>query len=214
MGNGPSLLHNDLNALAGEVTIVSNAHYLMWGDLDYVPTYLTVEDMLVAEDRCAELSRLRDVTTIFPLDVHRLMGPAEDRRLYVNFHRQYWPYPRFTHDFTRRVYWGGTVTYLNLQLAAHLGCHEIFLIGFDHNYSVPAGTPAGGVIESVSDDVNHFHPDYFGPGYRWHDPNVARMEQGYRYARAELERARIVVRNATVGGHLEVFERVSFEEVV
>src|SRR4051812_35078239 len=44
MGNGPSLLKSDLNSLRDEVTIVSNAHFLIWDQLDYVPTILTVED--------------------------------------------------------------------------------------------------------------------------------------------------------------------------
>ena len=49
--------------------------------------------------------------------------------------------------------------------------------------------------------MNHIHPDYFGPGYRWHDPNVARMEAAYHCARRELESAGITVMNATAGGH-------------
>ena len=62
--------------------------------------------------------------------------------------------------------------------------------------------------------MNHIHPDYFGPGYRWHDPNVARMEAAYRCARRELESAGITVMNATAGGHLEVFDRVAYDSLL
>jgi hypothetical protein len=211
MGNGPSLLKCDLNRLGSEVTIVSNAHYLIWDQLTYVPSFLAVEDRLVAEDRAAELRSLTGITKIFPFDLRDVLGPAQEGMLYINFPRNYTPFPRFSHDLTKRGFWGGTVSFLNLQLAAFLGCRSIVLIGFDHNYVVPSAEIQNNVIHSQVEDVNHIHPDYFGPGYRWHDPNVARMELSYRLARTELESSGVRVCNATVGGHLEVFERVSYD---
>lgn len=211
MGNGPSLLECDLNLLAREVTIASNAHYLIWDSLTYVPTFLTVEDRLVAEDRASELRAVEGPTKVFPFDLRHLLGPAESDMIYLNFLRSYRGFPRFSHDLSRRCYWGGTVSFLNLQLAAYLGCSTIVLIGFDHNYVVPSDGIADHVIESRVPDVNHIHPDYFGPGYRWHDPNVARMEVAYRQARQALESVGVRVVNATPGGRLEVFERVPFD---
>jgi hypothetical protein len=127
--------------------------------------------------------------------------------------REYPGFPRFSGEFDRVCYWGGTVTMLNLQLAHYLGCDPIYLIGFDHNYRVPANLESD-VILSQADDVNHFHPDYFGKGYRWHDPMVERMESAYRVAREFLEAHGVKVFNATAGGRLEVFERVRYDEVV
>lgn len=213
MGNGPSLLKCDLNRLAGEVTIVSNAHFLIWDQLKYVPTFLTVEDTLVAADRGRELRALTNITKVFPLDVRHLLGAADAQTIYVNFDRHYQPFPEFSFDFERIAYWGGTVSYFNLQLAAYLGCNPIVLIGFDHSYQVPVDQIRDHVIVSQQEDVNHIHPDYFGPGYRWHDPNVARMEAAYRCARRKLESAGISALNATVGGHLEVFDRVPFNSL-
>ena len=37
-----------------------------------------------------------------------------------------------------------------------------------------------------SDDPNHFHPDYFGKGFRWHDPQVNKMIEAYQRPRSEL----------------------------
>jgi len=214
MGNGPSLLACDLNRLASEVTLVSNAHYLIWDQLSYTPTLLSVEDRLVAEDRADELKGLRGITKIFPYDLRPILGPGGPDTLFVNFLRRYEPFPQFSDDLTNRVYWGGTVSFLMLQIASFLGCNPIILIGFDHNYVVPTRTESDDtVIHSHAADVNHIHPDYFGPGFRWHDPNVDRMELGYRCARRELERRGVAVLNATVGGRLEVFERASFAEL-
>ena len=214
MGNGPSLLKSDLNELASEVTIVSNAHYLIWDQLDYVPTFLTVEDQLVAEDRAPQLRQLTGVTKVFPLDLHSHFGAADENTLYVNFPREYRSFPRFSHDFSKRVYWGGTVSYLNLQFAAYLGFATIVLLGFDHNYVVPREEITDTVIHSKVADVNHIHPDYFGPGYRWHDPNTERMERAYRFARRELDAAGREVINATVGGRLEVFQRAPLSSIL
>jgi hypothetical protein len=214
MGNGPSLLECDLNQLSSEITIVSNAHYLIWDQLTYVPTFLAVEDRLVAEDRADELKCLAGITKIFPFDLRDLLGPARENKIYLNFPRNYQPFPKFSQDLAKRGYWGGTVSFLNLQIAAYLGCNPIILIGFDHNYVVPSNDIRNNVIQSQAKDVNHIHPDYFGPGYRWHDPNISRMELAYSHARQELEKSGVQVLNATVGGHLEIFERVSFDSVL
>jgi hypothetical protein len=215
MGNGPSLLKSDLNLLRNEITIVSNAHYLIWDRLTYVPSFLTVEDPLVAEDRGHELRSLQGPTKVFPLDLQHFLGPARDDTIYLNFLRDYPRFPRFSYDLVKRCYWGGTVSVMNLQLAAYLGCTTVVLVGFDHNYVVPTDQIGiGKVIESQESDVNHIHPDYFGPGYRWHDPEVDRMEVAYRGARRALEKIGVRVINSTVGGRLEVFDRASVESVL
>ncbi len=214
MGNGPSLLKCDLNMLAGEITIVSNAHYLIWENLKYVPTFLTVEDRLVAEDRANQLVSLEGITTLFPFDLANFLGEAGESKLYIRFDRLYKPFPKFSPRLDKVGYWGGTVSYMNLQLAHYLGCNPIIMIGFDHNYVVPNKTKiVDNVIKSDDVDVNHIHPQYFGPGYRWHDPNVARMEIGYEYANQYLQKKGVKVYNATVGGHLEVFERRDYDDL-
>jgi hypothetical protein len=208
MGNGPSLLKCDLKLLQDEITISSNAQYLIWDKMGFSPNFLTVEDRLVAEDRCEELNAIRQTTKIFPLDLSYCLKNIGET-IFVNLVRDYKHFPRFSEDFSRIVYWGGTVSALNLQLAYYLGCKEIYLIGFDHDYKI-SGKIDNLVITSETEDVNHIHPDYFGKGYRWHDPNLARMEQSYIEARRFLEAKGIVVKNATAGGKLEVFERVEY----
>ena len=214
MGNGPSLLSCDLNRLARETTIVSNANYLMWDQLDYVPTFLTVEDSLTAEDRASDLQSLQGCVRIFPFDLRRFLGDSGETLLYLNLLRNYAPFPKFSWNVAHHAYWGGTVSFLNLLIAAFLGCNPIILIGFDHSYVVPASETDNVVIRSHDADVNHFSPDYLGPGQRWYAPNVPRMEAAYRHAHGELEQAGYKVLNATPGGKLEVFERVSLDSIL
>jgi hypothetical protein len=212
LGNGPSLLKTDVRRLRAEVTIGSNALFLIFEQMGYRPTYHTVEDLLVAEDRAGELNAMRGTIKIFPRDLAYCLQP-DAATLYINFRRNYAGFPRFSEAFDRICYWGGTVSMLNLQLAYYLGCNPIYLIGFDHSYRVPPHLSSH-IIHSQADDVNHIHPDYFGKGYRWHDPMVERMELAYRTARQFLDARGVRVYNATAGGKLEVFERADFGEVV
>jgi hypothetical protein len=209
LGNGPSLLKCDLSKLKSEITIASNANFLIWDQTGFQPSYLTVEDRLVAEDRKTELNSIKNVTKIFPRDLRHFLK-LDAATLYINFLRRYVPFPKFSEKFDEKVYWGGTVSFLNLQLAFYLGCTEIYLIGFDHSYIVPSNI-INHVITSEKDDVNHIHPNYFGKGYRWHDPNVDRMELAYILAKSTLENNAVKIQNATVGGKLETFQRIDYE---
>ena len=213
IGNGPSLKKLDLKVLQNELTIGSNGIFLIREEMGFLPTFLTVEDNLVAEDRSNQLNSLSGTIKIFPHDLAYCLLPDEST-IFVNFVRQYRTFPRFSENFAEIAYWGGTVTFMNLQFAYYLGCREIYLIGVDHNYKLPDPSKiVDTVITSDADDVNHIHPDYFGKGYRWHDPKVERMEESYRFAQSFLQNHGIQSYNATLGGKLEVFARKSFDDL-
>lgn len=213
LGNGPSLLKCDLSLLKNEITVASNANFLIWDSLEFIPSFLTVEDNLVAEDRSKELSEINSTVKIFPEDLLYCLKPDQNT-IFVNFKRNYDDFPKFSEKFEEVVYWGGTVSYLNLQLAYFLGCTEIYLIGFDHSYQVPDKSKISNfVITSDNDDVNHIHPDYFGKGYRWHDPMLWRMEMAYEKAKDFFIKQNISIFNSTVGGSLEIFERKDYKDL-
>lgn len=213
IGNGPSLKETKLDWLKDEVTIGSNGIFLLQETHGFTPTYHTIEDRLVGEDRAVESSNFTGPVKVYPFDLKYCLGGAE--AIFVNFDRraQTEP-PRFGADARNRIFWGGTVTYMNLQLAWYLGCDPVYLIGVDHSYQDKFSIKKDGAVwTSQEDDQNHFDPRYFGKGYRWHDPNVARMEQAYEATRAFAEENDWRVLNATIGGNLEVFDRVNYEEL-
>jgi hypothetical protein len=125
-------------------------------------------------------------------------------------------WPRFGRDLSRIAYVGGTVTYLCIQLAYFLGAVEVVVVGLDHSYVVEddEAPETGNTITSERDDQNHFHPDYFGKGKRWHTPRVDRMERAYIRAREVFEADGRRILNATKGGQLEVFPRVDYDRLV
>jgi hypothetical protein len=116
--------------------------------------------------------------------------------------------PRFSTDVTGRLWEGATVTYTALQLAFHLGFEQVILIGVDHSFTTK-GKPNTTVV-SQGDDPNHFHPSYFGKGFRWQLPDLDTSEVAYAMARQAYERTGRQVIDATVGGHLRIFPRVDY----
>ncbi len=225
IGNGPSLRGTDVDKLCGEISVASNGIFLLFDSKKFRPTYYTVEDTLVAEDRATEINQLKGPLKIFPKANRKWIHPAEDT-LFLDYilHYPECPadtpddsdcHPIFSTNCASKVYAGGTVTYVNLQIAYYLGASEVYLLGFDHHYNKPSqqDEQERSVIISRSDDVNHFDPRYFGDGYRWHDPRVNRMARAYEMAKVAFEADGRKIYNATAGGKLEVFERVDFDSL-
>lgn len=206
IGNGPSLLKTDPRTIINAVTFGCNSIFLLDG---FAPTYYFVEDVLVAEDRASIINQL-PWTKFFPNDLKKFLTNGTffnaDRTQWINF---------FSEDFALGIEMNATVTYTMLHAAFYFGCEPVYLIGVDHNYVVNNANidRNNTVFTSKTDDPNHFHPDYFGKGLRWHDPRVDRMEAAYRLARRAYENASRRILNATAGGKLEVFERTSWEAI-
>jgi hypothetical protein len=217
MGNGPSLKKLDPAFLAGETTFGVNGIFLIYEWLGFQPTYYVVEDFLVYEDRWKNiLEKVESQACFFPI---QFSCPEFDRdsHNYLRAIYEFNPktgFPRFSHDPSRLAWIGGTVTYVCIQLAYYMGFEEVYLVGMDHNYEKPDHVKTDGdVWLSQGDDPNHFHPDYFGAGYRWHDPMVWRMEIAYQKAREVFEQDGRRIMNATEGGRLEVFDRVRYQDL-
>jgi len=208
IGGGPSINKMDLEKLKGFVTIACNVFYLKMEDLSWSPTYYTVEDPLPAEDNKEEILSLKKTIKIIPADLKTFIR-RDNNTIYCNFRRSYlrpWRknFPKFSFDFTKESYWGGTVMFFNLQLAAHLGCNQIYLIGVDLNYKIPKDvTKSGAVLTSNSDDINHFDPRYFGKGKRWGLPETKRMQRCLSKAYLELKNEKIQLYNAGIDSLLK-----------
>ncbi|MCZ7627098.1 MAG: hypothetical protein M5R38_16200 [Candidatus Methylomirabilis sp.] len=159
------------------------------------------------------------------------MTPTEEiippalNRLYFNQQvplRDNLPFSAFSLEAHNYVIQPYTVTVTALQLAYFLGFEPIYLIGCDTNYVVPntvfkegEETEHGKMFftSTADDDSNHFSPDYFGKGRKWHNPQVANMIWHYQMAHEALSIAGRHIYNATVGGKLEVFPRIDFNEL-
>lgn len=217
IGNGPSLNKMNLSLLRNEYTFGVNGVFYAFDELGFMPTYYVVEDRLVAEDNRAKINSLNETIKIFPEDLKYCLR-GDGNTVFVNFVRYYnYLYkethpPKFSTDIQSGSFWGGTVTYLNLQLAYYMGFEEIYLIGMDLGYKVPLGNDKN-VITSEVNDENHFHPDYFGPGKRWHQPKEDRMIRSLQFAGEQYKSNGRNIFNATLEGNLHVFPRVNYDDL-
>jgi len=204
VGNGPSLKLTDLSKLKNEFTIGSNRIFLAEEELGFKPTVLLSVNDLVVQQSVDELSALQ-MPKFFSWRARKWIKPdTQTHFLYTTYTT-----PTFAKDARGRIWEGGTVTNVALQLAYHFGFKQVFLIGVDHSY-VDKGKP-NSTVESKGDDPNHFSAKYFGKGFQWQLPDLEAWEDGYRMVRAAYESDGREVLDATIGGKLQVFKKVDYQ---
>ena len=219
VGNGPSINRTDLSKLKGEVTFGVNSIFLKYDESDFRPTFYVVEDHLVAEDRAREINALKGSIKLIPVYLSYCIEEKPDTVFFNHVPRKSYPQGfDFSKNAAEVTYAGGTVTFTCMQLAYYLGFKTIYLVGVDHSYSMPKTLERNNnynidILDMEEDDPNHFSPEYFGRGYRWHDPKPEKMEEAYREAKKITDASGVRIINATKGGALELFERADYDSL-
>ena len=117
-------------------------------------------------------------------------------------------------DLTKIVQSFAGVSAFALSQAIYMGCNPIYLLGFDHDYLANRGVNS------------HFYSGGTLPGHPMNDvPQEARLSYddemqanlrlwiNYRKLKVEAERKGIQVFNATIGGYLDVFDRIDYNNI-
>lgn len=206
IGNGPSLKNTDLKKLRTEFTIGMNRFYMAFSELGFSTScLLTVNDLVI--EQCAQDLRQLTIPTFVSWRGRKWITPSP------NLHYLYTSYdlPRFSRNATGRLWEGSTVTFVAMQLAFYMGFRQVVLIGVDHFYTT-TGTP-NTTFTSTGDDPNHFHPGYFGKGFRWQLADLKGNEIGYAMAREAYARDGREILDATIGGKLTIFPKVDYESL-
>lgn len=205
IGNGPSLNKMDLSSLKDYYTFGLNKIFL-YDKYHLGITYLAAVNPLVIEQS-------KDVyenygKPIF-LSYTNSKGVIDSKPNIYRIHSK--SLFGFGGSMNAEFFEGGTVTYIALQLAFAMGFERVALIGVDHNFK-QQGKP-NTEQKMNEDDENHFHPDYF-KGQNWHLADLEANEISYSLAKYYYERNNRKVIDATVGGKLDVFEKVDFQDVL
>lgn len=222
IGNGPSLNRTPLEKLNNDYTFAVNRIYLLFSKIKWKPTFYTTHDWRFIPDNVDEINALKDMIFFFPENFRSVLRSGND---------VYWYWTKnsihsneeFSHDITNGVMLGGTVIFITIQIARYLGFDPIYLIGVDADYTIPKTVKQEGKVlddgnknfleSTQDDDPNHFDPKYFGKGKKWHHPYVPNMIKGFEICRQAVTSHGGQIFNATVGGKLEVFERVDFNKL-
>lgn len=205
MCNGPSLLETDFEALrkSGAVVIGLNKVNLLFDKTKLRPDYIVAVNRHVIEQN-ADFYNETEIPVLLSYQnwrKKRLVKPRSNiTHLMVN---ELGRGPQA--DITWAILEGSTVTTPALQLALHLGCSEIALIGCDHNFATK-GEP-NKEVSAEKEDPNHFDPNYFAGGVTWQLPDLLGSEISYLRVQRLAESLRVKIWNSTPGGKLELFDR-------
>ncbi len=214
IGNGPSLRKMDLSPLRNEITIGSNGIYKLFPQMGFHTTYLTMEDIAQCEDRRHEIGSIKGPIKIFALH-NAYCVPPDDSTLFMNIYLRQEGEQKFSEDCSAAVYLGSTISYINLQLAFHLGCDPVYVIGADYNYGriEKRLKPCKIVItDNILEDLaeTHFDPNYHRLGSRFGVPHVDKQYRAFQKAQEVFEKYGRRIYNAGRNSKLDVFEKVDY----
>ena len=203
LANGPSLNLVDFELLKNEFTFGMNRIYLMKDKNGFMPSCIACIDKESLVIPFSEDLDSLDIPLFIPFELRKYFS-IKDNQYFIGERFS----PKFQKDASRLFGNGKTVAYTIIQLAFCMGFDEVYIIGKDHSYNTTA--KAATSLEMKGEDTNHFTKDYYKPGMRWDAPDHDTEEFAYKLAREEFEKAGRIIKNATIGGKLELFERVDF----
>lgn len=209
VATGPSLTIKDLELLKNELCFSMNSICKLYDDTSWRPSFYGIQDRHV-------FLKLKEVTekyfvnyscTFVTDEIYNLLSSAVQDKVIkfpfnVAYHRYEQEFGNFYSKFSDNaygiVYDGYSITYSLLQIAVYMGFKEIYLLGCDCNY--PKGQ-RNHIVESGYIDKNaHLNHD--------------KMMTGYIEAKKYADEHGIKIINCTRGGMLEVFPRMTLEEVL
>ena len=207
---GPSLREEDLEVLYNNhcFSISVNDIYHVFDNTNWRPDIYFVSDRRQLKKYEVDKSYRSSVESIVKVfsDNHVSLMISEKYKSGTFFFRQIQDFENleFSFDVNDGFYCSNTVVYGALQLAAYLGAETIYLIGCDNGLSNDKKM----YFYDDDDLIEHFDD--------WKDKmNEAYcdMEIGYGIAKKVCEDNGIRIYNATRGGRLEIFDRVSFDKL-
>lgn len=213
IATGPSLRMEDVEKLKDEVTIGMNSFYRGFDKTDFRPSYYIALDPDVQnsllDNYNGEISDLaKEKVLMNSIVKDRVPGvdylPYCYQNHWFNIFNDKFDYSKnlkYTNDMLFGIYDKYTVTNAAIDLAIHLGCKEIYLLGVDCNYSGPAKY-------FVKPSTDTFTPDEMQAFLQ-----QKAMMTGYRFMDQETKKRGFKIFNATRGGMLEEFERVDFDTI-
>lgn len=208
VGNGPSLNQTPLGDFKGVASLAMNKINLLFPRTTWRPTAILCVNNLVVQQNL-DYFRSSEIPILLPWKSHWFGGSQTGTRNMHYFKSV--PRPEFSTDFASEAAGiGGTVTYTALQLAYFMGADPVILFGVDHSFAFK-GTKTD-ILRSEGADVNHFDPNYFGKGVLWGAPDLDASEQAYERSRIAFQKDGRRVLDATIGGKLQIFPKISLDE--
>ena len=207
VATGPSLTLDDIKLLDNEYTFAMNSICKLYPDTDWRPSFYGIQD----ENVYAELEEIlkkedgvifasSNLARRFSLPDNFIVYPLNSKYNYFDFRYSDKLHVKFSSNSYSEVYDAYSITFSLLQIAIYMGFKEIYLIGADCNQKVG--------------QKNHFidmkHVENGDKLLTSAKRNIFSHAEFYKFAKSK----NIKIYNATRGGALEVYPRVTLEEVL
>lgn len=213
IGNGPSLTIDDLSRLRSEHTFAANKIYLAFAETDWRPSYYVVEDDHMIRQHRNAIRELRGFVKFVSDDWGSCFRGDQDVAMYPRTLLDLNRFPRFSGNASRHVFCGYMVTYISLQLAYFMGFRQVYLLGVDFDYTL-SHDGADTIVHNPQHPSDHFTSQYFQPGEKRYAPQLNRARRAMLCAKNFYDANEGKIWNATRGGKLDVFDRITLEEVL
>lgn len=207
VGTGPSLNNTNFSLIRGEIIFGVNTFYRGLSKFGVSCKYYGIADEIIFREHWKPIFDLNIPVFITSsasdfYKKEKARGKFEEYKekeiLAINWLRNE-PRIAFSIDLSKGTYWAGTVIYeAGLQVCYYLGFTEIYLLGCDCDYSGPLERFDGSMTERRS----------AGAAGDW-----SAVFAGYRKAKEIFEANARKIYNSTVGGKLEIFERIPLEDL-
>lgn len=208
IGHGPSLKASDLDILELNkiITFSMNLTYKLFDKTGWRPDYYVALDKGMIDrysyfkwDKSAKRKCfVADMSEKFWRE-----NRSDNNIKYHSIRNMNTREVKFSDDISKRVYFGTTVTYDCLQIAAYMGFKKIYLLGMDL-------APYKQGNKSAVQYSNFFELDnQEKKPQMWID----KILRAYLSAKKYADVHDIQIYNATRGGYLEIFDRVDFDEL-
>lgn len=233
IGNGPSLLNTPLDKLQNEYSIAMNRISLIYEKTKWRPTFFLCTTVLIKKENWR-----KDIMTSIDLGIDSFVKDSffpymGNRKNIYYVHcahskdKACGTIDDWSNDISVRVSKFASSMFAALQIVFYLGFDEIYILGADLGFQDPflmkiiknsaiLGRIANFIDPNLYekyDPKSHFAPYYGIPG-----GNVSKINKNMIIAHqiakkaAELQGKKIF--NATIGGNLEVYPRVDFNEII
>lgn len=208
VGNGPSLNHTPLDAFSSIASIGMNKIDMIFPRVAWRPSMILCINPMVVRQHAAQFA---DSNIPVYLSWHsRFMLGSHRKASSIAFFGSSIK-GGFSFDVSQRVDSLATVTYSAFQFAYYMGADPVIIVGVDHNFDKTGDH----VYERrQGPDVNHFDPNYFATGTLWGLPDLDGSEIAYARTREAFEQDGRRIVDATVGGKLQIFEKISIEKAI
>ncbi len=179
LANGPSLARTDFGLLRRETTFGMNRIHLLFDQTGFQPDYYVAVNELVLQQFADQIAALT-MPKFLNWSQRRLFEEPDADLHFIRLALTL--RDRFSISPSVPLCGGGTVTFVALQLAYHIGSREVVLVGLDHSFGAK-GRPNRTETREEERHVDHFHPDYFSEGSRWQVPDLVRSKIAHALAR-------------------------------